>query len=277
MEATRLLWPGLKVTGDFRQTQPISAKHRDDAKSELADLQRRRSDVDEKIARQTQCLADAEIKLQATEMEAATFARKRQQITAQAYLMATLEGEEFAEERYQGTLTLWGLCSQRDHIEEFPRECVAVVVKNTRDTAMRTRYVASMATWTLAPYLSFRRYMADHGCVENLVANIRDVTQFLRDLQDDDSTDAWKAALGTLGVMAVDRECRAKLLDVDPSLHVFVTFAKKLAETADAIVREANEEADDIAPPLPPTPQSKVRRQCKLDPNLKAPGFKGST
>ena len=50
-------------------------KHRDDAESELADLQRQRSDLDEKIARQAQCLADAEIKLQAAKMEAATLAQ----------------------------------------------------------------------------------------------------------------------------------------------------------------------------------------------------------
>ena len=50
-------------------------KHRDDAESALTELQRQSNDLEEKVARQRQCLAEAEVKLQAAKLEAATLAQ----------------------------------------------------------------------------------------------------------------------------------------------------------------------------------------------------------
>jgi DNA repair exonuclease SbcCD ATPase subunit len=54
-------------------------KQRDDAESALTELQRQSNDLQEKVARQTQCLAEAEIKLQSAKLEAATIAQAAEQ------------------------------------------------------------------------------------------------------------------------------------------------------------------------------------------------------
>ena len=60
-------------------------KHKDDAESALTELQRQSNDLEEKVARQRQCLAEAEVKLQAAKLEAATLAQAAaRQVTSAA-------------------------------------------------------------------------------------------------------------------------------------------------------------------------------------------------
>lgn len=155
--------------------------------------------------------------------------RRRQYATAHAVMLAGLEGEEFDAQRGKGAKMLWEIASQREHIRDFPVEALDAVLANARDISPSTRWYACSAAWCLTPFASFRKVMAEKGLIEMLNDNLAEVVNHLADLPEP-ATYAWRASLGALSVCAVDKACRACLLDVDPKMSVLLSLAEALAK-----------------------------------------------